>query len=386
MSTPESVVRVGVVGAGIGMVHIKAQLGLQLEDPRFKLAAVCDANKEVWPKVGKAFTDLGLDDPTEPRDHAVIFDAYYEFLDEADVNAIILAVPNDLHASFACAAIEAGKHVLIEKPLAHTLEDAREIAKAAKAHPELVVSMMMNNCLRRDAAIFFERLHLVGTIEEVSAWWERSNGIPFRGQWFTQKARAGGGAVIDLGPHMLGLILNCFKWYTPLTLRGYTWQQKKGGNGPYGGGTKTPNAPIDVETRAHANMEFPGNVRAVCRVAWASHRPDECFGLRVFGSEATLEWTRHWPVNDGDDDKAEDAMWLYSNHGGGTLSKLMNDENPCDKDPLMGRDTNSRNFALRCAGETVPLITISQAFDVSRIIQAWYHSADDGSTVHLADV
>jgi len=380
MGDSRAVVRVGVVGCGIGEVHIKAQLKLEQQDPRSELAAVCDTNRNVVLKVSEAFTDLGLD-----------FDAGSGFFTDYDqflgaVDAVILAVPNDLHALYALAAIDAGKHVLVEKPLAHTLEDATRIAKAAAAHPDLVVSMVMNNIYRRDFAQLMEALRdgMIGEVLEATAWWERGNGIPFRGRWFTQKARSGGGSLIDLGPHLLGLLFEVLGWEEPNMLHGYTWNlfRDGGGNGPYGGGTEAPYAPIDVDTRARALLDI-NDVLVECRTAWAMHTDRERFGLKLVGTRGTLEWTRLWPTNTGLDSEARDGMWFVSNSYGGMVSRLMNDESPVDQDPLMGRETNSQNFARRCAGDDVPLLTVEQALLVSRTINAWYNSAMNGEEVSL---
>src|SRR6185295_19305559 len=58
---------------------------------------------------------------------------YKTILDNKDINAVIVATPTHLHKEIVLAALKAGKHVYCEAPLAHTIEDAREIALAAKA-------------------------------------------------------------------------------------------------------------------------------------------------------------------------------------------------------------------------------------------------------------
>src|SRR5581483_1077279 len=123
-----------------------------------------------------------------------------------DVDAVIITVANALHRAVALDALAAGKHVFLEKPLAHTLEDGTAIVRAAE-RSDNVVMLGFNNrfnpasqALHR--AIASSRL---GTIYYARARWLRRQGLPPQASWFTRKAAAGGGALIDIGVHMLDL-------------------------------------------------------------------------------------------------------------------------------------------------------------------------------------
>jgi predicted dehydrogenase len=110
------ILKCGVIGAGIlGKVHLKACKQFSHAEP----TAVCDINgdraREVAEEFGvKAYTD------------------YNEMLEKADLDVIHVVTPDFAHRDPTVKSLEAGKHVLMEKPMATTLEDARAIAKAAK--------------------------------------------------------------------------------------------------------------------------------------------------------------------------------------------------------------------------------------------------------------
>ena len=119
-----------------------------------------------------------------------------------------VATPNALHHPVALAALRAGKHVLCEKPLAIDSVQAREMVRAAHEH-DRVLEVVFNR--RRRADVQWVKQYLddvgIGRIYHVRASWKRRAGIPGLTSWFTSKTLAGGGALIDLGPHVLDSVL-----------------------------------------------------------------------------------------------------------------------------------------------------------------------------------
>ncbi|MFW6163355.1 MAG: Gfo/Idh/MocA family oxidoreductase, partial [Planctomycetota bacterium] len=69
---------------------------------------------------------------------------YREVLDDADVNAVLIAVQHNLHARFVCETLEAGKHAFVEKPLAMSVEEIGHIRAAVERRPELHVTVGFN--------------------------------------------------------------------------------------------------------------------------------------------------------------------------------------------------------------------------------------------------
>lgn len=115
---------VAVVGAGIyGINHVNAYLS----NPNVNLAAVCDLNEALRKKI-------------EEQYHVKTYEQAEDMLESEEIDAVSVATPDFCHAAPALQAIRRGKHVLIEKPLATTLEDARAIiAEAKKANVRVMV-------------------------------------------------------------------------------------------------------------------------------------------------------------------------------------------------------------------------------------------------------
>jgi predicted dehydrogenase len=110
-------VRVGLVGCG--NIGLRAHLRTCLQLPETEVVAVCDIVEE---RAQEAAGQSGARPYTD----------YRQLLEQKDLDMVIVATPNDLHAEMTIAAAEAGKHVLCEKPMAHTLSAAEAMIEAAK--------------------------------------------------------------------------------------------------------------------------------------------------------------------------------------------------------------------------------------------------------------
>src|SRR5262245_40238792 len=107
--------RIGVIGAGVGALHLAAYAEL----PRVEIVALA-----------------GLDDDRVRRVAAEYhvpktYREYEDLLAAPDIDAVSICLPNELHKPVSIAALQAGKHVLVEKPLARNAAEARDIIAAA---------------------------------------------------------------------------------------------------------------------------------------------------------------------------------------------------------------------------------------------------------------
>jgi predicted dehydrogenase len=132
-----------------------------------------------------------------------------EVIDRDDIDLIDICSPGDSHAEIAIAALAAGKHVLCEKPLANTVEEAERMAAAADEAATHGVYAMVGFSYRRVPAITFARDLIragrIGTIRRVQAaylqdWLVDENG-PMT--WRLDKERAGSGSLGDIGAHAI---------------------------------------------------------------------------------------------------------------------------------------------------------------------------------------
>ena len=190
-------VRVGVIGLGrMGMLHLMNSM--KIEDVRVVVAA--DASKKALSKA----RHLGVNE---------LFEDYRKMLNSAsNMDAVIISLPNYLHLESVRLALEEGLNVFVEKPLANTVEECREIAKLVKKSGR---KLMVGHCFRFLEVI--EKMKkildkgVIGSLE-VATLEEVINGpfahprvpAPVSDWWFDPK-KSGGGALFDIGYHMIDL-------------------------------------------------------------------------------------------------------------------------------------------------------------------------------------
>ncbi len=132
------------------------------------------------------------------------FTDYRELLAKSDVEAVIIATPTETHKEIAIDVLNAGKHILIEKPAARNYEEAKEI-KAAAVENDKIVMIGMNLRFRPDSMLLksFLGSKEIGDIYYVRASWIRKRSTTKT--WGNETANQGGGALMDLGLLLLDL-------------------------------------------------------------------------------------------------------------------------------------------------------------------------------------
>jgi predicted dehydrogenase len=190
----KKVVRVAVIGVGAAaqVNHIPALK----KSEGVELVALCDRDEEKASRVAQRY---GV-----PR----VVESIDELLRDDELDALIIATPNYLHAPMAIAALQAGKHVLVERPLARNAAEAEKMAQAAKK-ADLVLMCSLAHRYRSDAQILkkFVDGKELGRVFYAKAGWlrQRSNWKPE--DWRDKKRVTGGGVLLDLGVQMLDLSL-----------------------------------------------------------------------------------------------------------------------------------------------------------------------------------
>jgi predicted dehydrogenase len=195
------VLRVGMVGyAFMGAAHAQAWRNVH----RFfdlpltpELTAVAGRSPEA---VSAAAERLGF---------ASTETDWRRLVERDDVNLVDICTPGDSHAEIAIAALQAGKHVLCEKPLANTVEEAGQMATAARAAAERGVWAMCGFTYRRTPALAFARRLVeagrIGLVRQVRAQylqdWLHDPDAPMT--WRLDKSMSGSGALGDLGAHLV---------------------------------------------------------------------------------------------------------------------------------------------------------------------------------------
>jgi len=190
--------KLGIIGCGF--IALNKHLPSLRELPeRVKVAAFCDLVEERAVKAAKAYGDTD----------AKICTDYRELLQDETIDIIHVCTPNVSHCEISCAAMETGKHVMCEKPMAISAEEARKMLATSKRTGKKLTIGYQNRF--RDDAIFLRNAideGILGDIYYGKAYAIRRRGIPTWGV-FTDKAKQGGGPLIDIGTHALDLTL----WY-----------------------------------------------------------------------------------------------------------------------------------------------------------------------------
>lgn len=183
-------VRVALIGAGY-IAHYHARALREVEGA--EIAVVCDRKEEI----ARAFAD----------EHGVseACSIALELIRRDDIDAIVLGVPNKYHADYAKVFLEFGKDVLIEKPMAVSAIEGKEVAAASKQFDRLV---MVGHMWRFDEEVNHVRdvvqAGQLGRIVKTRGYGIHENWGPEG--WFVQKSYAGGGALADMGVHAIDTI------------------------------------------------------------------------------------------------------------------------------------------------------------------------------------
>ena len=195
---------VGLVGAGfMGKAHVVAYSNM----PKFfwpapavpVLKTVCDIHPEIAKEAKErfGFQKCCID--------------WKEIVNDPEIDVVSICTPNNAHVAVAIAALEAGKHVICEKPIASTLEDAKAMAEAAeKAAKKGIVSMNAYQYRRVPAIDLAKKLIDEGSIGDILnirctylQSWSADPDSPL--SWRFQKKIAGGGALGDIASHVIDI-------------------------------------------------------------------------------------------------------------------------------------------------------------------------------------
>src|SRR5688572_17053713 len=183
--------KVGIIGAGWpGRKHAEGYQGAG----GFAVVAVADLIPSRRRAVMEQFK--------VPREYA---DADALIADK-DVEVVSVCLPNHLHLPVTLAALKAGKHVVCETPPALNAAEAKKIAAAAAKYGKTVLYAMQRRFGGNEqaAAQAIEKGY-AGNVLHARAAWTRTRGVPSGTGWYADRSKSGGGAMLDLGLHMLDL-------------------------------------------------------------------------------------------------------------------------------------------------------------------------------------
>lgn len=199
--------QVAVIGCG-GIANQKHFPALKSQADKCEMVAFCDIQLE---RAEKAAKEYGTPD-------AKAYSDYNELLKDESIDVVHVCTPNAAHCPITVAAFEAGKHVMCEKPMAATTENAEKMMAAWKKSGKKF-TIGYQNRFRTDAQMLKRACEegKLGDIYFAKAHAVRCRAVPTWGA-FPDKSKQGGGPLIDIGTHALDITLWCMDNYKPATV------------------------------------------------------------------------------------------------------------------------------------------------------------------------
>ena len=348
--------KVGVIGVGsISEMHIKPYLANQ----DVELVAFCDINEVRLAEKGKQY---GV---------ARLYNHHQELLAQPDIDAISICTWNNSHAEIAIAGLEAGKHVLVEKPLSMTVEEALAVEVAAEKSGKVAqVGFVRRHGDNNKILKKFIDDGDLGEIYYAKASYLRRLGNP--GGWFSDRTKSGGGPLIDLGVHVIDIM-----WY----LMGKPRPVSVSGNAYYKLGNRSHVENLsfykaadydatlnDVEDLTNALIRFENGASIFVDVSFTLHAKKDQTSVQLFGDKGGAE--------------VEPAFSLVTEKNNTILNSTPQVDNlGFDFEKSFANEID--HFVDCCLEGKDTIAPIADGVEVMKMLNAVYESAKIGKEVYL---
>jgi len=372
-------IKVGVIGCGFIAMFKHFPALAEVED--LEIVAFCDIIPEKASMMaGKYGTVL-----------AKVTADYRELLDNPEIDVVHICTPNNTHCEITCAALEKGKHVMCEKPMAVTSEEAEKMAETARRVGKKL-TIGYQNRFREDTQ-FMKRMVEAGDLGEIyfsKALACRRRGVPTWGV-FTDKQKQGGGPLIDLATHALDITLWMMDDYEPELVMGQTFNKigRKGSPANIGGSWDAET--FEVEDSAFGMIRMKNGHTINIESSWVLNTliANEA-SVILCGTEGGADmFPADGPAVRESDAQATDK--LHIRYNGESHGKLFSKNYSLGgvfignekKEVMPGglKECHSWYNAIRSDKEVV--VKPEQAVVVTRILEAVYQSAARGKAVNL---
>ncbi|MFJ7933791.1 Gfo/Idh/MocA family protein [Sporosarcina sp. NPDC096371] len=355
--------KLGIIGCG-GIAQGKHLPSLSKLKETVELVAFCDIEIE---KAESAAKQYGTAD-------AKVYEDYKKLLEDMSIDIIHVLTPNVSHAEISIASMEAGKHVLCEKPMAKTTAEAAQMVEVAKRTGKKL-TIGYNNRFRSDS----QHLHKIasrgdlGEIYFAKAHAVRRRAVPTWGV-FLDAEKQGGGPLIEIGTHALDLTLWMMNNYKPKAVMGSVHHKLgKKENAANAWGPWDP-AKFTVEDSAFGFITMENGATITLEASWALNTLD------VDEAKCSLSGTEGGAdMKDGLRINGEDLGKLYTTTVGVGASGVAFYEETSESDT----DLEARLWIECILNDTEPIVKPEEAFVVTQILEAIYESAKTGKAVYF---
>lgn len=355
-------IKVGVIGCG-GIANGK-HLPSLAKIQEVSMVAFCDIDKI---KAESAATRYG-------DENATVYEDYIELLKDDAIEVIHVCTPNNTHQEITVAALNASKHVMCEKPMAKTSEEAQLMIDAA-VHNNKKLTIGYQNRFRADSQylrkvtqrgdlgdIYFSKAHAI-----------RRRAVPTWGV-FLDEEKQGGGPLIDIGTHALDLTLWMMDNYEPESVMGSTFHKLgKQADAANAWGSWDPNE-FTVEDSAFGFIKMKNGATIILESSWALN------SLDVDEAKCSLSGTDGGAdMKNGLRIHGEDLKTLYTSEI--ELENAGVDFYEGEK--IDEAEEEARAWINSITQDLEPVVKPKEAFVVTQILEAIYESAKTGKAVYL---
>jgi predicted dehydrogenase len=322
---------------GAGDIAIKRVMPAIEAAPCSRLAAVCDtvadrAHAAAAPRGARVHTDLA------------------EALRQPDIDAVYLSTPVHLHVPHALAALEAGKHVLVEKPMALSYPEAQALVKAAaqsgrKCGVAYFRRFAPKYAMAREMLARGEFGKVVLVRMTYFSWFNPNR--EDAKYWRVVPERSGGGPISDMGTHMLDVLIGLFGLPETVFAKAETLVQ-----------------PYAVEDSSVAILRLPGGAQVLASFHWSSKTWSHEF--EIVGTEAKVKWQPY------DSDSVLKTVGRETTEVATPNAKNVHA-------PLVA------DFVAAVLEDRDPAVTAAEAAKTNAVIDALYRSAREGREVRVGE-
>ena len=351
--------KVGIIGIGsIGDVHIKAYK----QNPDVEIYAFCDINETRLREKGE-------------RDAVTrLYTSEAEMLEALpELDAVSVCTWNSEHAPCTIMALEAGKHVLCEKPMALSADEAQKMKTAAEKNGRL----LMIGFVRRfgnDAKIVSEFMENgdFGDLYYAKATYLRRAGCP--GGWFGDKSRSGGGPLIDLGVHVIDLVRYLAGNPQPISVYGAAFHKLGArshikGNESWKASDQSEDDVFNTEDMATALIRFDNGMVLSVEASFSLNIKKDEGKIELFGTKAGA--------------KMDPELEIFTEMNGYMADVNLNAKTALDFDGLF---ENEINHFIACLNDGIDCrAPAADGVTLMKILDAIYKSAETGHEVIIAD-
>lgn len=358
--------RVGMVGCG-GIANQKHFPALSRIN-QVEMAAFCDIDRERAERAAKTYGGPG----------AAVYESYREMLAKERLDIVHVMTPNRVHCEVTVASLEAGCHVMCEKPMAVTSEDARQMLETAKTTGKKLTIGYQNRF--RPDSLYLKRACREGKLGEIyfaKARNVRRRGVPTWGVFLDADAQ-GGGPLIDIGTHALDLTLWMMDNYKVKSVTGTSYrkladQVPESGNGF---GDWDPNI-FTVEDSAFGFVTMENGATVFIESSWALNT----LNCTPLGPRTELCGTL------GGADMNEGLRFNFVEYGKQATKVPALSGVGVDffdaKQELQPHEMEAEAWIHAVLEDTEPVTKPEEAYVVTRILEAVYESAKTGKTIYF---